>query len=92
MRNQFSQVTSRFNKFVSLVSFRIVQRRASFSTTDHLRLYTPVQKNQNKKDEESMSSRNHNHRKIQFNVSDQYEIIDIIGEGAYGVVAYVSQS
>jgi hypothetical protein len=35
-----------------------------------------------------MSSRSH--RKVNFNVSDQYEIIDIIGEGAYGVVAYVS--
>ena len=33
-----------------------------------------------------MSSRSH--RKINFNVSDQYEILDIIGEGAYGVVAY----
>jgi len=34
-----------------------------------------------------MSSRSH--RKINFNVSDQYEILDIIGEGAYGVVAYI---
>lgn len=25
-------------------------------------------------------------RKISFNVSDQYEIQDVIGEGAYGVV------
>lgn len=28
-------------------------------------------------------------RKISFNVSDQYEIQDVIGEGAYGVVWYV---
>ena len=34
-----------------------------------------------------MSSRSH--RKVNFNVSEQYEIIDIIGEGAYGVVAYI---
>jgi hypothetical protein len=27
-------------------------------------------------------------RKISFNVSDQYEIQDVIGEGAYGVVWY----
>lgn len=25
-------------------------------------------------------------RKVNFNVSDQYEILDVIGEGAYGVV------
>jgi hypothetical protein len=36
---------------------------------------------------DEMSSRSH--RKINFNVSDQYEIIDVIGEGAYGVVAYI---
>ena len=29
-------------------------------------------------------------RKISFNVSDQYEIQDVIGEGAYGVVWYVN--
>lgn len=34
-----------------------------------------------------MSSRSHS-RKVNFNVSENYEIIDIIGEGAYGVVAY----
>jgi hypothetical protein len=27
-------------------------------------------------------------RKINFNVSETYEIIDVIGEGAYGVVVY----
>ena len=27
-------------------------------------------------------------RKISFNVSDQYEIQDVVGEGAYGVVWY----
>ena len=27
--------------------------------------------------------------KISFNVSDQYDIQDVIGEGAYGVVWYV---
>ena len=31
-------------------------------------------------------------RKISFNVSDQYEIQDVVGEGAYGVVWYVPQS
>ena len=31
-----------------------------------------------------------NSRKISFNVSDQYEIQDVVGEGAYGVVWYVS--
>ena len=36
---------------------------------------------------DEMSSRSH--RKINFDVSDQYEIIDVIGEGAYGVVAYI---
>lgn len=29
-------------------------------------------------------------RKISFNVSDQYDIQDVIGEGAYGVVWYES--
>ena len=29
-------------------------------------------------------------RKISFNVSDQYDIQDVIGEGAYGVVWLVS--
>ena len=28
-------------------------------------------------------------RKISFNVSDQYDIQDVVGEGAYGVVWYV---
>jgi len=28
-------------------------------------------------------------RKISFNVSDQYDIQDVIGEGAYGVVWYI---
>lgn len=36
---------------------------------------------------DEMSSRSH--RKVNFNVSEQYEIIDVIGEGAYGVVAYI---
>ena len=36
--------------------------------------------------QKDMSS-SRSHRKINFNVSEQYEIIDIIGEGAYGVVA-----
>ena len=63
-----------------------VQRRASIShgSADRLRLDTPVV---TKARSGSMSSRSH--RKINFNVSEQYEIIDIIGEGAYGVVAYV---
>lgn len=30
-------------------------------------------------------------RKISFNVSDQYDIQDVVGEGAYGVVWYVSK-
>lgn len=30
-----------------------------------------------------------NSRKISFNVSDQYDIQDVVGEGAYGVVWYV---
>ncbi|KAK9456451.1 kinase-like domain-containing protein [Dipodascopsis uninucleata] len=33
-----------------------------------------------------MSSRQPNSRKFSFNVSDNYEILDVIGEGAYGVV------
>lgn len=28
-------------------------------------------------------------RKISFNVSEQYDIQDVVGEGAYGVVWYV---
>jgi len=28
-------------------------------------------------------------RKISFNVSEQYDILDVVGEGAYGVVWYV---
>ena len=31
-------------------------------------------------------------RKISFNVSDQYDIQDVVGEGAYGVVWYVASS
>jgi len=31
-------------------------------------------------------------RKISFNVSEQYDIQDVVGEGAYGVVWYVTQS
>ena len=27
-------------------------------------------------------------RKISFNVSEQYDILDVVGEGAYGVVWY----
>lgn len=29
-------------------------------------------------------------RKISFNVSEQYDIQDVVGEGAYGVVWYAS--
>jgi hypothetical protein len=29
-------------------------------------------------------------RKISFNVSEQYDIQDVVGEGAYGVVWYVN--
>ena len=29
-------------------------------------------------------------RKISFNVSEQYDIQDVVGEGAYGVVWYIS--
>jgi hypothetical protein len=88
LRNQFTQLANRFNKFVSSVNFQIVHRRASFpDTADRLRLYSPAFITR-RKTTDSMSSRSH--RKVNFNVSDQYEIIDIIGEGAYGVVAYVS--
>jgi mitogen-activated protein kinase 1/3 len=31
-------------------------------------------------------------RKISFNVSEQYEIQDVVGEGAYGVVWYVERA
>lgn len=31
-----------------------------------------------------------NSRKISFNVSEQYDIQDVVGEGAYGVVWYVT--
>lgn len=31
-------------------------------------------------------------RKISFNVSEQYDIQDVVGEGAYGVVWYVRQA
>lgn len=34
-------------------------------------------------------SQRHGSRKISFNVSDQYTILDVVGEGAYGVVWYV---
>ena len=30
-------------------------------------------------------------RKISFNVSEQYDIQDVVGEGAYGVVWYVQE-
>ena len=87
VRNQFSVLANRFSKLVSSVGFQIVQRRASFpDTADRLRLYSPATTTLNRDCTESMSSRCH--RKINFNVSDQYEIIDVIGEGAYGVVAY----
>ena len=36
-----------------------------------------------------MASQRQSSRKISFNVSDQYEILDVVGEGAYGVVWYV---
>lgn len=36
-----------------------------------------------------MSRHTSSSRKISFNVSDQYEIQDVVGEGAYGVVWYV---
>lgn len=35
-----------------------------------------------------MSRHTSSSRKISFNVSDQYEIQDVVGEGAYGVVWY----
>lgn len=31
-------------------------------------------------------------RKVNFNVSEEYEVLDVIGEGAYGVVWYVDSS
>lgn len=37
----------------------------------------------------NMSSRTGEPRKISFNVSNQYEIQDVVGEGAYGIVWYV---
>ena len=96
VRNQFNLLANRFNKLVSSVSFRIVQRRASFpDSAGRLRLYTPATPANNTRHRatesgtDSMSSRSHSHRRINFNVSEQYEINDIIGEGAYGVVAYV---
>lgn len=39
-----------------------------------------------------MSRHTSSSRKISFNVSDQYEIQDVVGEGAYGVVWYASLS
>jgi hypothetical protein len=74
-RDQFSLLANRLNKLVSSVGFRL---RAS----NKLRIETPTKESSS----EGMSSRSH--RKINFNVSEQYEIIDVIGEGAYGVVAY----
>lgn len=35
---------------------------------------------------QAQNSTNGGSRKISFNVSDQYDIQDVIGEGAYGVV------
>ena len=35
------------------------------------------------------SSRNSHHRKPNFNVGENYEVLDVVGEGAYGVVWYV---
>ncbi|CAG8536498.1 7920_t:CDS:2 [Paraglomus occultum] len=32
------------------------------------------------------SSRNSHHRKLNFNVGENYEVLDVVGEGAYGVV------
>jgi len=36
--------------------------------------------------QQSQAPPNGGSRKISFNVSDQYDIQDVIGEGAYGVV------
>jgi mitogen-activated protein kinase 1/3 len=36
-----------------------------------------------------MSNAQRGARKISFNVSEQYDIQDVVGEGAYGVVWYV---
>lgn len=74
-RDQFSLLANRLSKLVSSVSFQL---RAS----NKLRIETPTKESSS----ENMSSRSH--RRINFNVSEQYEIIDVIGEGAYGVVAY----
>ena len=69
------------------MSFQIVQRRNSFSGGEQLRLISPEESSEEQlKELKIMSSRSH--RKVNFNVSEQYEILDIIGEGAYGVVAY----
>jgi len=38
-----------------------------------------------------MSRHGSSSRKISFNVSDQYEIQDVVGEGAYGVVWYAKK-
>jgi hypothetical protein len=65
-------------------SIQKVQRRTSIPNETDLHLDTVALIKQQLA--ENMSSRSH--RKINFNVSEQYEIIDIIGEGAYGVVAY----
>lgn len=37
-----------------------------------------------------MSSHHGEPRRVSFNVSDQYQIKDVVGEGAYGIVWYVS--
>ncbi|CAG8641964.1 1866_t:CDS:10 [Paraglomus brasilianum] len=34
------------------------------------------------------SSRNSHHRKLNFNVGENYEVLDVVGEGAYGVVCH----
>ena len=88
LRAQFSNFANRVvQKFVSSVSFQIVQRRNSFSGGEQLRLISPEESSEEQlKEVKKMSSRSH--RKVNFNVSEQYEILDIIGEGAYGVVAY----
>lgn len=39
-----------------------------------------------------MSRTQQSGRKISFNVSEQYDIQDVVGEGAYGVVWYGSLS
>lgn len=60
--------------------------RTDFSPADRMNLETS---GTNRIRSESMSLQRH--RTINFNVSEQYKIIDIIGEGSYGVVAYVPE-